>query len=1046
MPRRRNYQSLYDDQNRGGGDSSDEDLLVQQRAQVLDSDDEASDNDGGESSASLTASATTINGGNSLNGRSRRLAQSYMNSQNGGDKYSSAQSPSANGNANVSPMNTSLNESHHESDTDDELMNPYIMNPFVSSGLMPPSMEMSTLSGNSSGEGGENDARDAHRNSAHQQQQQHSQQWQTQQQNQQSQLHRQRHQQQTLPTFDPYSPINARVQQLRAQDELLHELEFEGEEESIDFLSTDGASRGDFSNCSFNNRISGEATASWRGDLLHEKQSTTLGEEPSFESSFSPFPKHSSSSSRNNVYVGEYGESIPLSGRARGSPKASAPGGARGVASSLLNVVKAVISSASYTASSLLYGNNPSTRFNNRTRFDGRTRGNNMRHHWGMLSYFRLFVIAMAALFALGTMTMVRHVMISDGAAETTAVKSNFMTNGQSVDGSQEEYAQRPNSLVIKKMEKAKKRWWSKLRHGGSDADANEGGQPSVEVYHNGEKTDAVVANEPSSIVEANETDNHDKVVGEHLQQVPIIVETGEDGSLLIKLPPPKLHLEQPPPQLGGSDTVVIKALESEALALRDGEDDETMYIRLPYPEQRRVLSDDTSGMTREELNSPLLGDYNSLSSHPNLIRRPPPPLAQSSHERKVNAKHHHLPYSAHEEHHPGVLNALRNEFESWREKHGKKYGSSEEKEERFHVWKNNHFGITEKNMKHGPCSLTGKAVFGHNVFSDLAPEEFQQRYLTGYHGPKAHVKENHSHTHQAAAGARGVSRGHKKNSDGEVDPPPLASVKRHPSIQRKLNEYAEEVEPSRLQGTRYKSSSFAGGCQWWDVSCMLRYVFGYQYIGGTREPVYDESSYPSALDWRNLGVVSSVHAQGSCGACWAITAVETIESAYAIATGNLLDLSEDEVIACDGSCEMCNGGWPQNAYKYVMKHGGLPVQSSNYDGDFLSSVTAVLAGESYDVSEYEMSSYFAKTCPSGVREGGNGNAAEDGDNSKSASQDYSSNSGAARYGKIKVRPCQCFSMVVASIIPCTHILSTSFPGIRIRNQALHLLYRRQWM
>jgi C1A family cysteine protease len=62
------------------------------------------------------------------------------------------------------------------------------------------------------------------------------------------------------------------------------------------------------------------------------------------------------------------------------------------------------------------------------------------------------------------------------------------------------------------------------------------------------------------------------------------------------------------------------------------------------------------------------------------------------------------------------------------------------------------------------------------------------------------------------------------------------------------------------------------------------------------------------------MGVVSSVYAQGSCGACWAITAVETIESAYAIQTGSLLDLAEEEVIACDGTCELCNGGWPQNA------------------------------------------------------------------------------------------------------------------------------------
>ena len=39
--------------------------------------------------------------------------------------------------------------------------------------------------------------------------------------------------------------------------------------------------------------------------------------------------------------------------------------------------------------------------------------------------------------------------------------------------------------------------------------------------------------------------------------------------------------------------------------------------------------------------------------------------------------------------------------------------------------------------------------------------------------------------------------------------------------------------------------------------------------MGGTREPVYDEDSYPSTLDWRSMGVVMDVHSQGSCGEFW---------------------------------------------------------------------------------------------------------------------------------------------------------------------------------
>ena len=41
------------------------------------------------------------------------------------------------------------------------------------------------------------------------------------------------------------------------------------------------------------------------------------------------------------------------------------------------------------------------------------------------------------------------------------------------------------------------------------------------------------------------------------------------------------------------------------------------------------------------------------------------------------------------------------------------------------------------------------------------------------------------------------------------------------------------------------------------------------------------------------MGAVTSVHSQGSCGARWAITAVETIESVYLIKSNQLLDLSQ---------------------------------------------------------------------------------------------------------------------------------------------------------
>jgi hypothetical protein len=333
---------------------------------------------------------------------------------------------------------------------------------------------------------------------------------------------------------------------------------------------------------------------------------------------------------------------------------------------------------------------------------------------------------------------------------------------------------------------------------------------------------------------------------------------------------------------------------------------------------------------------------------------------------------------------------------------------------------------------------MTGRNVFAHNLFSDLDPEEFQSKFLTGYRGPRH--DEEYVDVRSADARSRSNARADSSRQSyfRETKATPEAPMNIHPDIQRKLEDHAMTFgagtftggTDSRLHGAKFQANfassscswwdiacfadnvssykiGFLNGCQWWDVSCSLRYIFGYQYVGGTREPTYDENSYPSALDWRAMGVVTDVHSQGSCGACWAITAVETIESANAIATGKLINLAEEEVIACDGTCEMCNGGWPQNAYEYVIKYNGLPTKTSEYNADFLYKITAVLAGESSSVSEYEMGSYFAQTCPAGKRDGGGAGGGGGGNSHKSGdgngSYQYNANYvQSTRYGKIK--------------------------------------------
>jgi len=80
----------------------------------------------------------------------------------------------------------------------------------------------------------------------------------------------------------------------------------------------------------------------------------------------------------------------------------------------------------------------------------------------------------------------------------------------------------------------------------------------------------------------------------------------------------------------------------------------------------------------------------------------------------------------------------------------------------------------------------------------------------------------------------------------------------------------------------------------------------------------------PSSVDWRAKGVVTPVVSQGMCGACWAFSAIGTVESAYAIKSGKLVPLSMQQLIDCSGPSgnEGCNGGLQDNAFRWIKENG----------------------------------------------------------------------------------------------------------------------------
>lgn len=63
-------------------------------------------------------------------------------------------------------------------------------------------------------------------------------------------------------------------------------------------------------------------------------------------------------------------------------------------------------------------------------------------------------------------------------------------------------------------------------------------------------------------------------------------------------------------------------------------------------------------------------------------------------------------------------------------------------------------------------------------------------------------------------------------------------------------------------------------------------------------------------------------------GCCWAFSAVGALEGAYKIATGQLVELSEQELLDCTTNNRGCKGGFMTNAFDLIIENGGISTES----------------------------------------------------------------------------------------------------------------------
>lgn len=81
-------------------------------------------------------------------------------------------------------------------------------------------------------------------------------------------------------------------------------------------------------------------------------------------------------------------------------------------------------------------------------------------------------------------------------------------------------------------------------------------------------------------------------------------------------------------------------------------------------------------------------------------------------------------------------------------------------------------------------------------------------------------------------------------------------------------------------------------------------------------------NSVPAQIDWREVGVIPYVKNQGRCGACWALSVLDTVEARWRIDRNTTVsaELSVQQMIDCSENND-CSGGDPLLLVKWIFEN-----------------------------------------------------------------------------------------------------------------------------
>ncbi|OQS02482.1 cathepsin, cysteine protease family C01A [Thraustotheca clavata] len=92
-----------------------------------------------------------------------------------------------------------------------------------------------------------------------------------------------------------------------------------------------------------------------------------------------------------------------------------------------------------------------------------------------------------------------------------------------------------------------------------------------------------------------------------------------------------------------------------------------------------------------------------------------------------------------------------------------------------------------------------------------------------------------------------------------------------------------------------------------------------------------NNGALPDEWDWRQHGGVTPVKDQGHCGSCWTFGTTGALEGQYYKKANQTVRLSQQNLLDCswDEGNNACNGGLDYQAYRWIMKHGGIETEAT---------------------------------------------------------------------------------------------------------------------